>query len=598
MDQIFTDKGEFNIDVNNVIKTCVNQFSDDSRWIVELILNSYDASATKIVVTAEETEDGYSVTVSDDGHGMDLIAAEKCISKFSSEKKSENAIGEFGLGLISPGHDNSQRKMHIISHTDQQINEIVIDGNITRGPGISLRSDPSYITGTGTVVTVEFAKPSRGFSLRRTLNVLKDYAGSKLQYLPVDIAFELPKTETEEASTCKIGFTNWINGGYEYILNIDTNSFDIVFTTGRNVSAGIHAYHKKVLVTKDFNSMDLQSIPCMEIRINSNYWTLPIGRDKIILTTVSERIINKLKEIIVTYCYPMVFDELRKSNPEEEIIESIAINFLSKEFSGPWTDFPLFKTLSSRKPYLSYDELRKITEGGNFIYFVENSRDVTGMDLKKIFPVIDSGQKYEKKSFVQEKFKEHIRIIKSDSGIYVVPVQGNDYKRERFQKSLKFDFTQLMKTMPVNKKSLQMDYSPVREDINKRIDNNSAKQRNDALLDKILSLKFEVGYLINSSNSSPNTDYKFYYNNLLTVFNLNHPEIRHLINYKDPKLAGHRALFIALTEKNGVLNDLRFNPLIVDAILAVDLLARFNSQDKNAFNQVLFNLNDLLNREN
>ncbi len=596
MENIFTEKGEFTIDTQSIIDTCVNQFSDTERWIVELILNAYDANSKSIIVTGEEFENYYNIIVSDDGHGMDFIAAEKCITKFSTIKKTDNAIGEFGLGLISVGHDKSQQKMHIISNTMLERNEITIEGNIKNVPRISIKSEQYSYEKTGTRVCVEFSKPIKDFSLTRTLETLKDYSESILQFLPVEIIFQLPATESNKKPLFKFGYKKWADEGFQYPVKIDNHNFEIVFSTGKNLTGGTHAYKKKVLVTKDFTSLQLPSIPYLELRINSDTWSLPIGRDNIILDSRLEKTIARLKQIIIIKCYPLIFNSIVNISLYKDIIEPIIISFLSQDITGPWQDYPVFQIYSRKKPCISYNYLKKRVNNGGYIFFLKNEKDLTGIDFHKIFPIVDSTQRSEKINLIKDKFSTHIRYIKSDEKILVYPAEDLDPEREKFQRYLKFDFTTLIKDEERGQHKLDTQNSSSIPRV-KNVDNKAAKDRNAILFDKLSSLKFETGYLFNKSDGRPNTDYKLYYNNLLTSFNLSHPAIKKLLKYKDSKLAGHVALRIALTEDSGILNDLKFNQLVVDAILAIDLLARFKNTESQEFNRVIKYYYNILNRE-
>ena len=133
------------------------------------------------------------------------------------------------------------------------------------------------------------------------------------------------------------------------------------------------------------------------------------------------------------------------------------------------------------------------------------------------------------------------------------------------------------------------------------IENLDAKSKNETLLEDLTNIKISLGYLRNSDTSSPNFEYKFYYSKekRRIVFNLLHPAIHNLINYRDPSLAAHRALCLALTEdKNGILQDLQINPKVIDALLAFDLLARFKAKDTLPYQAMLKRFNDIMDNYN
>lgn len=597
---IIKERGEFSIDEKNIIKACVHQFADEERWIVELLLNSLDAESSEITVYGVEKEDRYAIHVEDNGHGMDDKTCDKCVEKFNSIKESDDPYGEFGLGIISPGHDPSQCNMTIISKTKDQSNEIQINGPITSVPEIIIRSDPAINEKTGTTVIVEFQK-KQDFSLRNLLRTLYEYATKILQYIQVPIYVRFPASDDNDPEIHTIGLHNWEDEGLQYKIDINYLNFEIILSADKHLAHGVFAYQKRILVSKSFTEIDLPQIPYVQIKINSNSWKLPIGRDKIIINESLSRSLTRLRNRIMSECFELLYSKITNSSEYDGIVEPIVISLLKNKMDGPWLNHPIFQVYSKVHPLLSYNELQEMIKRDRSIYILKQKTDLTGIDYEKIYPIINMQQSSDLMQLIIDRFKERLSYIESTDGIYIEPLKNHDPRARRFLSKLKFDFSPLLDKDFDYERTLGASFSFSECKRSVAIDNQPAKNKNKALLEELMNIKISLGYLRNSATSGPNFEYKFYYSREMQriVFNLLHPTIQKLIKYKDPSLAAHRALCLALTEENsGILQDLRINPKVIDALLSVDLLARFKAKDTLPFQAMLKRFNDIMDNYN
>lgn len=594
---ILSAREEFLFDEANIIDACVHQFPDEERWIAELILNSLDAGASEISVSGTEEEERYAIQVNDNGGGMNDTTCELCIEKFSSRKDSSDPYGEFGLGIISPGHDPDQCRMKILSNTRHQRNLILIDGPITEVPRITIRSTPKRNKVTGTTVIVEFNK-KKNFSLRKLLLNLYKYSASYLRYVQVPIQFRIPAEDGNSIEVHALAMKRWEEDGVQLRVRIGSQVFEVSISAGKNLKPEVYAYQKRILVSKNFkDEIELPPISYVQIRINSDTWRLPIGRDRIIIDESQQRALSKLRTLIVEQCYEMLYVRICSVPEYEEIIAPIIISLIKNQIYGTWMDYPLIQVYSRARPLLSFSELDEIAQKGYPVFRIRNSKDLAGIDTEKVFPIITEQQSADLLQIIVDRFAEKLHDIKSSDGVYIDPDYQHDHQTKQFLSRLRFDFSPLLDPESLSRKALQSswDYSAKRPSA--AIDNSAAKDRSQALLKELSNIQISLGYLRTNSNSDPNFDYIFYYDKQRLVFNLLHPAVQQLVKYKDPSLAAHRALCLALTDENsGIFNDRSINPLIIDTLLSIDLLARFRAKDKLLQQTMLKRYNDLMDK--
>ncbi len=87
----------------DALSALVQQFTERSAMVRELVQNSLDASASRIDLRVEQTDAGLVIEVIDDGEGMDRPTIEGCLlTLFRSSKEDDlTKIGKFGVGFVS-----------------------------------------------------------------------------------------------------------------------------------------------------------------------------------------------------------------------------------------------------------------------------------------------------------------------------------------------------------------------------------------------------------------------------------------------------------------------------------------------------------------
>ncbi|MEL6341611.1 MAG: ATP-binding protein [Myxococcota bacterium] len=88
---------------SDALHALVEQFSDQSAFVRELIQNSLDAGAGRVEVRAIEEDDRLRIDVEDDGEGMDRATIEGYLLTLfrSSKERDQTKIGKFGVGFVS-----------------------------------------------------------------------------------------------------------------------------------------------------------------------------------------------------------------------------------------------------------------------------------------------------------------------------------------------------------------------------------------------------------------------------------------------------------------------------------------------------------------
>src|SRR2546426_8981330 len=72
--------------------------------IADLVDNSIDAGASRIAITIQKRGDDVSITIADDGTGMDYEILDQALRLGSLvEKDPTSDLGKFGMGLVTAG---------------------------------------------------------------------------------------------------------------------------------------------------------------------------------------------------------------------------------------------------------------------------------------------------------------------------------------------------------------------------------------------------------------------------------------------------------------------------------------------------------------
>ena len=100
---------------------------DNYIAIADLIDNSVDAAATRISITIEKHRDDFSITIADNGDGMDWETLDQALRLGSLvEKDPTSDLGKFGMGLVTASLSIA-RRTHVITKKDGEILSSIAD---------------------------------------------------------------------------------------------------------------------------------------------------------------------------------------------------------------------------------------------------------------------------------------------------------------------------------------------------------------------------------------------------------------------------------------------------------------------------------------
>ena len=90
-------------DRKNMKRNMYTQFADPFEFAREYVVNSYDAMATECYISGRATENMVTVTIRDNGKGMDFQRIQDYFKIFRSRKDYPDikAVGRFGVGKMS-----------------------------------------------------------------------------------------------------------------------------------------------------------------------------------------------------------------------------------------------------------------------------------------------------------------------------------------------------------------------------------------------------------------------------------------------------------------------------------------------------------------
>jgi len=95
--------------------------------LADIVDNSLDAGASHVWVTLTTKADSDSITILDDGFGMDRDLLKEAIKLGSDTGKGGSDLGRFGMGLVTASISIARRLEVISKTTDGSVNKIVLD---------------------------------------------------------------------------------------------------------------------------------------------------------------------------------------------------------------------------------------------------------------------------------------------------------------------------------------------------------------------------------------------------------------------------------------------------------------------------------------
>ncbi|MBU2650990.1 MAG: ATP-binding protein [Bacteroidetes bacterium] len=562
------------------------QFTDPNEWIREYVVNSYDAQATMCQVYIKGSDGEITVIVSDDGHGMDRQGIIDFCTLYRSRKQGApgKTVGQFGIGKLSVAAIPGQKKFKVKTSNGMEC-WIAEAGNLLSEEPIQIYSI-SDVPPHGTLFEITFeTKETADEVMLKLSKILRKYTS----YLPFTTELHFPADpETGIHGVVEKIRQDWSadseDYGRSYSIQLHGYQFDVVLGVG---IAANEIYQNKVLVSDRYNllSHDISNkmkLPHLRIRINSSGFELPFGRHCLRNEYILAPISRKIREDIIPHYFNFLLDIFtsqpgkyaRLENELEDI--AAALVFQIPDHNKQWCNIPLFRIYPDKR--VSLVRLEKLVTAAGKIYLEESEN--TGVDYSFFdAPILLQNQPKGGIAFLQEYFKkELINLSLNDVVIEAPATSGLKLSKEEidFQQNLGLadDILRLNKG-----KSSFEQYDRMGESDGfglfggqGKISDYGTPEQKDAAK-AFNNLTWKVNYLVSRDGKTPCLTHRFIINQNTVILNLHHPDVKELVNLTAtaPKLAGHWAVAMCLTEDNRILSFLsaesREDLLLIDAMI-------------------------------
>lgn len=601
-------------DTVHIKKDMCAQFTDPNEWIREYAVNSYDAKATFCKIRAEGKDGEVTVFVLDDGHGMDKQGIKDFFTLYRSRKQQMHGktVGRFGIGKLSVAAIPGQKKFSVSTSTGKECWIAEAGSLLSAGPIKIMRSAEVPPQGTLFGITFETTKSPDEVMVELS-KILRKYT----LYLPFNIELHYP----DDAETGLPGVIEQIgqdwsaaseNYGKGYDVHLYGGRFEII--TGLGASSN-EVFQNKVLVSERYNLLSYGlskniHLPHLRIRVNSSAFDLPFGRHCL----KNEEILGPLANTIRVKILPDYFGfllELFESEGEklrglgtrlEEMAVALAGQF--PDHGKQWCNIPLFRIYPHKRVSLVHLE-NLVTRAGKV--FLEEGEN-TGVDYSFFdAPVLLQNQPGGGIEFLKEYFKKEMINLSLNDVVIEAPSSSMKLSSQElsFQDNLGItdDIHKLGRRAPSMDDFLMYET----EDRGgfglagkqwKKPQNEIPEGRNAGKAFRELTWK--VNYLVSRDGKTPCLSHRFIVNGNTVILNLYHPDIKELVRLSErsPKLAGHWAVAMCLTEDNRILSFLssetREDLLLVDAMVKVNATSEskkpLNEKEFTKMNKTIRNL--------
>ena len=574
-----------------VTENMCSQFGDPGRYIVECVANSYDAGATHCFIYGTEKEKTITIYVEDNGHGMDRQGVVDFATVFRSVKHGDprDSIGRFGVGKLSPAAVPGQCGYVMVTSTGKECWRLTAGSLLSNEPIRVEAVKPVPERGTRFEITFKKESPVKE-ELKKLADILKVY----IRYLPMRVSVftlegEAIPPKAAEVILAMQGDWQFGEGRYEYVFQLKAagRKFDAAISLG----TGSHeVYQNRVYITNRYNllSQDLDrklNVPHLSIRVDSRDFETPFGRHRLSNEELLSSFSRHLREAVLPPYLGKLFSlhetgRLTDFDIKPMEVQDIASALLTYDSSpeAVWSRFPIFGVyLSGRYRLLSLNELRDAVRISKVLLLESQA---TGADLS-VFddPVLCLKQPEGALEFLKNLFsKELVNLAEQDVVLEAKPENAPPISEveKRFRSYLGFHPSvfrrNLLQTEEDDEQPLEMLLNGAGGDRIGRLEGASSEAGEAE--DELAALQWTVNYLVAADGRKPCLTHRFIVKGNRVVLNLNHPEVRQLIEVseKNAALAGHLALAMCLTGDKRVLPHLTSQ--MCEELLAMDAIAK------------------------
>jgi hypothetical protein len=576
-------------DRKNLKRNMHTQFADPFEFAREYVVNSYDAMATECYISGRETEETVTVTIRDNGRGMNFGRLQDYFKIFRSRKDYPDikAIGRFGVGKMSVAAVPGLLLFSGITSTGDECWRFETDTLIDDRPVKLERIEPVPPQGTKFEVTI-----IKTMSLSDLLSKIYDILYKYVRHLKIDVFFDLPEVdELQNPIRKKLtkGLWNYDSDslGKEFQIFVGNSSVEVVMGIGNHEH---ELYQNKVFITSKYNllsfGLDKEIIvPNLMIRINSEAFELTFGRHCLSNETLLVGLAGELRESVLPLYFNYLMDRYNQDLIMHfpEIIDMIdemitGLLALNPNHAG-WSNFPLFNTHGNIR--ISFKKLSEDISKNGLVYIEATENEGTDYSMFNA-TVLKQYQPAHALELVQNTFGEKvINLDRQDTVIEIL--NSNDIvltaEEKEFEKFLVFQSKQevidkILDTGNNNSGNNSDMYSDRKE----QLQDNLGICEEARILDRdIASLKWKVNYLVERDGKTPCFSRKFLINNKKIVLNLFHPEIRQFVELSsiNARLSAHWAMAMCLSDPKLMPH---ITPDAREDILLIDAMSRINAE--------------------
>ncbi len=582
------------------------QFTDYREWIREYVINAYDAKAGFCKVTGEQTDNIITISVIDNGIGMNKQQLKNFFMLYRSNKdgNEQNAIGMHGIGKLSVAAIPGFKKFALTTSNGIESWQTETDNLLDDKPIVI--NQLKQVRPQGTRFDISFESNSHlAAEIRNLSNVLKRY----VRYIPMDIIVKIPVEENVPEHPITIN-ESWAGGlgdfAKTYKFTHRNKNYELVLSIGSSVH---DIYQKRVFITNKYNLLNQDykssnSIPFINVKLESADFELPFGRHCISNESdfpfIAEQIQDKYLPDYYLHLAMLtereIAEEVRFNKNRFHELTIALINNIT-DYSKPWFTMPVFRLYPNK--YISVKQVHDFMYRKLTVYLEDNQ--ASGIDYA-VFnsPVILQNQAPGGLKLIKDLLGNKLINLSLNDVIIEAPSNNNlsDLEKE-FEKSLFFDPDALRLIDTRNGKS----------DTKISSNNESHKAKYQRVVDEIneasqvlKSVSWRLSHLVGKDGVTPCTTHKYMISNSTVILNLNHPEIKQMLDLFKyaPSLASHWVMAICITESNEILShypyDSKEDLLLIDAMIKLTFGVNKEKADRKKYENFMNLLGQHFNR--
>lgn len=534
------------------------QFSDHREWIREYVTNAVDAHARRVWISGEEVDETLTVTVVDDGHGMDRQGVLDFMTLYRSRKQGapDAVIGRHGIGKLSAAAIPGQCAFRMRTSTGKECWRMVVGRLLDDRPIRLERVVP--VPPPGTRFDVTFARKE---TLGREMAALRRVLERYVCHLPLDILIAVPDA-TGDAPYLSIN-QDWNttkgSAGRGYRFTLDGRRFEVTLGLGR----GEHeVFQNRVLVSTRYNllSADLDEkleVPCLRVRVDSPDFELPFGRHALRDDDVLQPLARYLRLRILPDYMGEICDVYRNVSPEISGVDlneieaaSVALLRYDSNSGTPWSRMAVLYDVFGRRH--SLEDLKGVMATSGALYL--EAKGATGVDYE-VFgsPVLSCRQPVGGLELLHDVFGEGLINLGLSDVVLEAPAAASPAlgpAERRLERYLRFHPRALSKGLERTHERGSNVLIAARLALPDREVDLTAGVCAEAVqaLEDVRAIRWRVSYLVGPDGRTPALSQRYLKKEQTVVLNLHHPEVTQLLRLaaRAPALAGHFGLAMVL----------------------------------------------------